>query len=148
MEQWEELSSLLTKEVWFSGRVLCESPRWVLVDISTGLLSDDVITQLKEWRVAGLISRDISYRSWHVNKESRINLSSGAKAEIRNVDPRFTTGTCKTLLSAVGVWVDGKSILIDEVFDFDYEGTASRTMRVTVSKNDIDTLVSISWSFT
>ena len=128
VEQWEELSSLLTKEVWFSGRVLCESPRWVLVDTSTGLLSDDVITRLKEWRVAGLISQDISYRSWHVNKESRINLSSGAKAEIRNVDPRFTTGTCKTLLSAVGVWVDSKSILIDEVFDFDYEGTASRTM--------------------
>ena len=42
VEQWEELSSLLTNEVWFSGRVLCESPRWVLVDTSTGLLSDDV----------------------------------------------------------------------------------------------------------
>ena len=58
------------------------------------------------------------------------NLSNGAKAEIRNVDPRFTTGTCETLLSAVGVWVVGKSILIDEVFDFlmKDEGTASRTM--------------------
>ena len=70
VEQWEELSSLLTKEVWFSGRVLCGSPRWVLVDTSTGLLSDDVITRLKEWRVAGPISQDISHRSWHVNKES------------------------------------------------------------------------------
>ena len=56
MEQWEELSSLLTKETWISGRVLCESPRWVLVDSSTGLHSDDVIFRLKEWRVAGLIS--------------------------------------------------------------------------------------------
>ena len=88
VEQWEELSSLLTKETWISGRVLCESPRWVLVDTSTGLHSDDVISRLKEWRVAGLISQDISYRSWHVNKEGRINLSvglidSGAKAEIR-----------------------------------------------------------------
>ena len=91
MEQWEELSSLLTKETWISGRVLCESPRWVLVDTSTGLHSDDVISRLKEWRVAGLMSQDISYRSWHVNKEGRIILcvgliDSGAKAEIRNVD--------------------------------------------------------------
>ena len=109
------------KKCGFSGRVLCESPRWVLVDTSTGLLSGDVITRLKEWRVADLISQDISYQSWHVNKESRINLSSGAKAEIRNVDPRFTTGTCTTLLSAVGVWVDSKSILIAEIFDFDSE---------------------------
>ena len=30
VEQWEELSSLLTKEAWISGRVLCESPRWSL----------------------------------------------------------------------------------------------------------------------
>ena len=108
MEQWEELSSLLTKEAWISGRVLCESSRWVLVDTSTGLHSDDVISRLKEWRVAGLVSHDISYRTWHVSKEGRINLSvgiidSGAKAEIRNVDPRFTTGTCKALLSAVGI---------------------------------------------
>ena len=89
--------------------------------------SDDVINRLKEWRVASFIS----YRSWHVNKEGRINLSvglidSGAKAEIRNVDPRFTTGTCKALLSAIGIWVDSKSISIDEVFDS--EGIASRTM--------------------
>ena len=105
VEQWEELSSLLTKEVWFSGRVLCESPRWVLVDTSTSLLSNDVITRLKVWRVAGLISQDISYRSWHVHKESRIHLSNGAKAEIRNVDPRFPTGTCKNL--AVSCWCLG-----------------------------------------
>ena len=108
---------------------------------STGLHSDDVISRLKEWRVAGLVSQDISYRSWQANKEGRINLSlgiidSGAKAEIRNVDPRFTTATCKALLSAIGIWVDSKSILIDEVFDS--EGTASRTMTVNVSKNDID----------
>ena len=140
LEQWEELSSLLTKEAWISGRVLCESPRWVLVDTSTDFLSDDVISRLKEWRVAGLISQDNSYRSWHVNKEGRINLSvglidSGAKAEIRNVDPRFTAG----------IWVDSKSILIDEVFDS--EGCASRTKSVNVSKNDIDRLVSISRSF-
>ena len=43
VEQWEEVSSLLIKEAWISGRVLCESPRWVLVDTSTGLHSDDVI---------------------------------------------------------------------------------------------------------
>ena len=137
--------------LWISGRVLCESPRWVLVDTSTGLHSDDVISRLKEWRVAGLISQDISYRSWHVNKEGRINLSVGlidscAKAEIRNVDPRFTTGTCKALLSAIGIWVDSKSISIDEAFDS--EGIASNTMSVNVSKNDIDRLVSISRSFT
>ena len=149
VEQWEELSSLLAKEAWISGRVLCESPRWVLVDTSTGRHSDDVISRLKEWRVAGLISQDISYRSWHVNKEGCINLSvglidSGAKAEIRNVDPRFTTGTCKASLSAIGIWVD--SISIDEVFDS--EGIASRTMSVNVSKNDIDRLLSISRSFT
>ena len=151
VEQWEELSSLLTKETWISGRVLCESPRWVLVDTSTGLHSDDVISRLKEWRVAGLISRDISYRCWHVNNEGRINLSvglidSGAKAETRNVDPRFTTGTCKALLSANGICFDSESISIDEVFDS--EGIASRTMSVNVSKNDIDRLVSISRSFT
>ena len=72
--------------MWFSGRVLCESPRWVLVDTSTGLHSDDVITRLKEWRCRW---SDFSRRflpSWHVNKESRINLSSGANAAIRNVD--------------------------------------------------------------
>ena len=34
----------------------------VLVDTSTGLHSDDVISRLKEWRVAGLISQDISIR--------------------------------------------------------------------------------------
>ena len=140
VEQWEELSSLLTKEAWISGRVLCESPRWVLVDTSTGLHSDDAISRLKEWRVAGLISQEISYRTWHVNKEGRINLSvgiidSGAKAEIRNVDPRFTTGTCKALLLAIGIWVDSKSILIDEVFDS--EGTASRTVSVNVSKDEL-----------
>ena len=60
LDQWEELSSLLTKEAWISGRVLCESPRWVLVDTSAGLHSDDVISRLKEWRVAGLVSQDIS----------------------------------------------------------------------------------------
>ena len=151
VEQWEELSSLLTKETWISGRVSCESPRWVLVDTSTGLHFYDVISRLKEWRVAGLISQDISYRSWHVTKDGRIILNvglidSGAKAEIRNVDPRFTTGTCTTLRSAIGVWVDSKSISIDEVFDS--EGIASRTMSVNVSKNDIDRLVSISRSFT
>ena len=80
----------------------------VLVDTSTGLHSDDVISRLIEWRVAGLISQDISYRTWHVNKEGRINLrigiiDSGAKAEVLNVDPCFTTGTCKALLSAVGI---------------------------------------------
>ena len=147
VEQWDELSSLLTKEVWISGRVLCESPRWVFVDNSTGLHS---VSRLKEWRVAGLISQDISYRSWNVNKEGRINLSvglidSGAKAEIRNVDPRFTTGTSKALLSAIGIWVDSKSISIDEVFDS--EGIVSRTRSVNVSKNDIARLVSISRSF-
>ena len=99
-----------------------------------------MISRLKEWRVAGLISQDISNRSWRVNKEGRINLSvgiidSGAKAEIRDVDPRFTTGTCKALLSALGVWVDSKNISIDEVFDS--EGVASRTMSVNVSKKMI-----------
>ena len=62
------------------------------------------------------------------------------------MDPRFTTGTCKTLLSAVGIWIESKSISIDEVFDS--KGIASRTMSVNVSKNDIDRLVSISRSFT
>ena len=38
-----------------------------------------------------------------------------------------------------------KSILLDEVFDS--EGTASRTMSVNVSKNDIDRMVCISRSF-
>ena len=57
----------------------------------------------------------------------------------------WTTGTCKALLSAFGIWVDSKSISIDEVFDS--EGIASRTMSVNVSKNDIDRLVSISRSF-
>ena len=93
----------------------------VLVDTSTGLHSDYVLSRLKEWRVAGLVSQDTSYRSWQVNTEGRIHhsigiIDSGAKAEIRNVDPRFTTGTCKALLSAIGIWVDSKSILIDEVF--------------------------------
>ena len=110
----------------------------------------DVISRLKEWRVAGLVSQDTSYRSWQVNKEGRTNLSigivdSGAKAEIHNVDLRFTTGTCNVLLSAIGIWVDSKSILMDEVFDS--EGTASRTLAVNVSKNDIDRLVSISMEF-
>ena len=131
------MSSLLTKETWISGRVLCESPRWVLVDTSTGLHSDDVISRLKEWRVAGLVSQDISLACQQRRSQ---------KAEIRNVDPRFTTGTCKALLSAIGIWVDSKSISIDEVFDS--EGIASRTMSVNVSKNDIDRLVSISRSFT
>ena len=140
VEQWEVLSSLFTKETWR-----------VLVDTSAGLHSDDVISRLKEWRVAGLISQDISFRSWHANIEGRINLSvglidSGAKAEIRNVDPRFKTGTCKALLSAIGIWVDSKSISIDQAFDS--EGIASRTMSVNFSKNDIDRLVSISRSFT
>ena len=52
----------------------------------------------------------------------------------------------KALLSAIGIWIDSKSISIDEVFDS--EGIASRTMSVNVSKNDIDRLVSISRSFT
>ena len=99
---------------------------------------------MKEWRVAVLVSQDISYRSWQVNKEGRINLSiglidSGAKAEIRHVDP------CMALLLALGIWFDSKSILINEIFD--PEGTASRTMTVNVSKNDIDRMVSISRSF-
>ena len=94
LEQWEEWSSLLIKEAWISGRVLCESPKLVTIDTSTGLHSDGVISRLKEWRVAGLVSQDISYRSWQVNKEGRTNLSvgiidSGAKAEIRNVEPAF-----------------------------------------------------------
>ena len=55
-------------------------------------------------------------------------------------------GTCKALLSAIGIWIDSRSISIDEVFDS--EGIASRTMSVNVSKNDIDRLVSISRSFT
>ena len=54
VQQWEALSSLLIKETWISGRVVCESPRWVLVDTPTGLHSDDVISRSKEWRVAGL----------------------------------------------------------------------------------------------
>ena len=150
VEQWEELSSLLTKEAWISGRVLCGSPRWVIVDTSTGLHSDDVISRLKEWRVAVLVSQDVSYRSWQVNKEGRINLSiglidSGAEAEIRRVDPHFATGTCMALLSALGIWVDSKIILINKIFDS--ECTASRTMTVNVSKNDIDRLGSISRSF-
>ena len=115
VEQWEELSSLLIKEAWISGRVLCESPRGVVIDTSTGLHSDDAISRLKVWRVAGLVSQDISNWSWQVNKEGRTNLSiditdSGAKAEIRNVDPRFTTGSCKAPLSAIGIWVDSNSI--------------------------------------
>ena len=97
-----------------------------------------------------LVSQDISYRTWHVGKRvasiSVVGIDSGAKAEIHNVDPRFTTGTCKALLSAIGIWVDSKSILIDEVFDS--EGTASRTMSVNVSIKDVDRLVSISRSFT
>ena len=59
---------------------------------------------------------------------------------------RFTTGTCEALLSAIGIWVDSKSISIDEVFDS--EGIASRTMSVNVSNYDFDRLVSISRSFT
>ena len=91
VEQWEELSSLLAKEAWISGRVLCESQRWVLVDTSTGLHSDDVISRLKEWRVAGLISQDISYRSWHVNKEGRINLSVASLTVVQKL--RFAMWT-------------------------------------------------------
>ena len=114
------------------------------------LHADDVISRLKEWRVAGLISEDISYRSWRVDNEGRVDLSigvidSGAKAEIRNVDPRFTTGACKALLSAIGIWIDCRSILISEVCDS--EGTASRTLTVNVSKNDINRLVGFSRSF-
>ena len=150
VEQWEELTSLLLPEAWASGRVICESPRWVIIDTSTGLNSDDVISRLEEWRVAGLVSEDISYRSWRVGNEGRVVLSigvidRGAKAEIRNVDPRFTTGACKALLSAIGTWVYYRSIFISEVFDC--EATASRTLTVNVSKNDIDRLVGISRSF-
>ena len=149
VEQWEELSSLLLTEPWASGRVICESPR-VTIDTSTSLNSDDVISRWKEWRVAGLISEDISYRSWRVDNEGRVDLSigvidSGAKAEIRSVDPRFTTGACKALLSAIGIWIDCRSILISEVFDS--EGSTSRTLTVNVSKNDINRLVGFSRSF-
>ena len=150
VEQREELSYLLFSEARATGRVICESPRWVIIDTSTGLNSDDVISRLKEWRVAGLISEDISHRSWRVDNEGRVDLSigvidSGATAEIRNVDPRFTTGACKALLSAIGILVDCRSIVMSEVFDS--EGTASRTLTVNVSKNDIDRLVGISRSF-
>ena len=148
-EQWEELSSLLLTEAWASRRVICESPR-VTIDTSTSLNSDDVFSRLKEWRFAGLISEDISYRSWRVDNEGRVDLSigvidSGAKAEIRNVDPRFTTGACKALLSAIGIWIDCRSILISEVFDS--EGSTSRTLKMNVSKNDINRLVGFSRSF-
>ena len=60
VELWEELSSLLTEQVWFFGCVLCESPRWIPVVTFTGLLSDDVITRSQQWRVAVLIFQDIS----------------------------------------------------------------------------------------
>ena len=148
-EQWEELSSLLLTEAWASRRVICESPR-VTIDTSTSLNSDDVISRLKEWRVAGLISEDISYRSWRVDNEGRVDLSIGvidsdAKAEIRSVDPRFTTGACKALLSAMGIWIDCRNILISEVFDS--EGSTSRTLTVNVSKNDINRLVRFSRSY-
>ena len=90
------------------------------------------------------------FRSWRVDNEGRVDLSigvidSGAKAEIRSVDPRFTTGACKALLSAMGIWIDCRNILISEVFDS--EGSTSRTLTVNVSKNDINRLVRFSRSF-
>ena len=92
-------------------------------------LSDDMITRSKEWRVAGLIShRTFPIGQVHVNKVCRINLSSGAKAVFRNMGPHFTTGTYKTSMSAVGVWVDSNEVPMT----FGYVGCTSHTMSVNI----------------
>ena len=49
------------------------------------------------------------------------------------MDTRFTTGTCKALLSAIGIWVDSKSILIDEVVD------SESNLRICTTVNDANT---------
>ena len=139
VEQWEELSSLLTKEAWISGRVLCESPRWVLVDTSTGLPSDDVISRLKEWRVAGLTS-PIGPGMLSTKKVASI-LVLDSLTLVRKLKFAMWTRVSRLehvkhccLLLAFGSIA--KSISIDGVFDS--EGIASRTMSVNVSKNDFD----------
>ena len=113
------------------NRMVESASQWICLNLSSPKPRRTVASGLVPHSVPIPGSSSTNPRS---NKESRINLSSGAKAEIRNMDPRFTTGTCKTLLSAVGVWVDNKSMLFDEVFDFDYEGTTSHTMSVNVSQ--------------
>ena len=145
-QQWEELAGLLNGMEWSSGRIICESPRWVLIDTSDGISSDDVVRQLMEWRIDGSISEDISYRVWSSAGADRVNLSTGtidvgATAEIQNVDPRFSTAACHTLLSVLGIWIDSNSISLTEVYDA--QGVASRTLRVKAPRSEIDRLVQI-----
>ena len=145
-QQWDELSVLMGREAWAAGRIICESPRWVLINTSDGLSSDDVLSRLMELRVAGLLTEDISYRLWHRNADDRVIVSTGiidtgASAEIANVNPRFTTRACLALLRAINISVATKNIAISEGRDSD--GNAFRTVRVSAARNDIDRLVGI-----
>ncbi len=127
--------------------MLCESPRCVLIDTtSPGTSSDDVIRWLIEWRIAGPIRQDVSYCVWRAAADGRMSIETGvidteAIAEIQNVDPRFGTAACLALLRALEIWVDPSNIKVTDAYDSC--GTASRTLRATVSKSDIDRLAGI-----
>ncbi len=150
-EQWDEMAALLSGQRWAAGRIICESPRWVLVDTTEGVNSDDVLKYLTEWRVAGQLTRDVAYRVWSSDAESKMSISTGtidtgARAEIRHVDPRFTVGACYALLRAINIHVDLEAISISEASDAN--GNVSRSVKVSVSRKDVNRLVGIPRRFT
>ena len=145
-QQWQELAAVLNAESWVAGRIICESPRWVLISAAEELSTDDVVGRLMELRISGAITQDISYRAWSGSAASGTcvttgAIDTGAIAEVKNADPRLTTGACHALLAAVGIWVRCDSISLTEAYDS--QGNASRTLRVSISRSEIDRLVGV-----
>ena len=145
-QQWQELAAVLNAESWVAGRIICESPRWVLISAAEELSTDDVVGRLMELRISGAITQDISYRAWSGSAASGTcvttgTIDTGAIAEVKNADPRLTTGACHALLAAVGIWVRCDSISLTEAYDS--QGNASRTLRVSISRSEIDRLVGV-----
>ena len=149
-QQWEELAPVLNAESYIAGRIICESPRWVVIGTTDELATDDVIGRLMELRISGAITQDLSYRAWCGSAEAGIKVTTGtidpgAVAEVKNADPRLTTGACHALLAAVGIWIRCDCISLTEAYD--PQGNASRTLKVSVSRNDIDRLIGVSRRF-
>ena len=73
-------------------------------------------------------------------------IDTGARAEIRHVDPRFTVGACYALLRAINIHVDLAAISISEASDAN--GNVSRSVKASVSRKDVNRLVGIPRRFT
>ena len=119
-EQWSQLGHVLATQPWISGRLVCESPRWVIIAAdSQGVSVDDILGRLTRLREDGAIQHDLPFRSWQLDAEDMVSIETGlvdggTELIVENADPRFSVAACEAMLCALRINLQQCKIGINE----------------------------------